>query len=94
MSEITSSEEALSTYHINTVSSTLSSLMQLQIDMIKTIAIVSDVNSNFSPLRESNKEHVSKKVLEIKSYLEREMENVSDLIFSLNEVVIRDGSKE
>ncbi|MFM7084065.1 MAG: hypothetical protein ACKOW3_03535 [Hyphomicrobium sp.] len=91
MTMSTSFEEPPSDDHPNTVSLALHSLMQLQIDMIKAISVISDENYVLHPLRERKNQSISKKLYEIKDYLEKEMENVSDIIFSLKEVIVSEN---
>lgn len=80
--------------HPNTVSLTLRFLLEIQVNMIKTISIVSDEDFYIHPLSETKKDSISKKLNEIKIYLEKEMESVSDLIFALREAVVSECSLE
>ena len=88
-----SSETVHSDSAPNTVSLILRSLLDIQVSMIKTAALIADENYHLSPLSETKDKVISKKLKEIKSHLDKEMENISDLIFSLKEVVVSKKSR-
>lgn len=72
----------------NTVSLTLQALQGIQVQMLKTLHTVFNENNDLNLLSDIKRKSVLKKLEEIKDYLEKEEENVSDLIFSLKEAII------
>lgn len=90
---IISSEALHSEDNPNTVSLILRSLLDIQVAMIKTAGIIADENYNLYPLSETKNKVIGKQLNEIKCHLDKEMENISDLIFSLKEVIVSERSK-
>lgn len=80
--------------HPNTVSITLHSLLETQVNMMRTFEIVSEKDYYLDPLSRTKSESISKKLHQIKDYLEKEMENISDLIFSLSDSIISENFEE